>query len=129
MAQHNELGKKGEELARRYLEEQHIKILACNWRKGRAEIDIVGLEEEEMLFIEVKTRSTLLFGEPMDAIDVKKMQRLYWAAIHFMEQFGHEGSIRFDVVSVLLSHDNSGEIRYIRDAFFPDGFAEGWRYP
>ena len=58
MAQHNQLGKKGEELAVQYLQEKGYTILAINWQEHKFEIDIVAQHKHEMVFVEVKTRST-----------------------------------------------------------------------
>jgi len=72
MAEHNELGKKGEELAVEYLQQNGYKILDRNWTFQKAEIDIIATKENILAIVEVKTRSSLDFGSPQDFVDAKK---------------------------------------------------------
>ena len=66
MAQHNDIGKLGEELAQQHLVKQGFAILERNYRKGRYEVDIIAYKEGLMVFVEVKTRSNLDYGDPED---------------------------------------------------------------
>ncbi len=72
MAEHNELGKKGEELAVNHLEENGYEILERNWVFQKAEIDIIAQKDEVLAIVEVKTRSSLDFGSPQDFVKPKK---------------------------------------------------------
>ena len=75
MAEHNELGKAGENVAVAYLEEHGYLIRHRNWRKGHFELDIVAAKENELVIVEVKTRSNTLFAQPEEAVDLPKIKR------------------------------------------------------
>lgn len=103
---HNQrLGRRGEELAARHLRRLGHEILDRNWRSpsGRGELDIVTLLEERVIAVEVKTRSSVAFGHPFEAIRRAKLERLYrlgweWCAVN-----GMAGRLaRVDVIAVLL---------------------------
>ncbi len=119
MARHNEIGKRGEEIAEALLREQGFTILENNWRFRRLEVDLIAMEENVLVFVEVKTRSNDYFGKPEDFVDKKKERHLAQAAAGYMHQIGHDWAIRFDVVSVLLKNEDEWEAELIRDAFFP----------
>jgi putative endonuclease len=119
MGKHNETGKKGEDLAAVFLENQGITILERNWRHGRAEVDIIGMEDKTMIFVEVKTRSDDYFERPEAAVDAKKRSLLSRAAIAYMHKSGHDWLIRFDVVSIILRGAHPPQIDFLKDAFFP----------
>ncbi len=72
MARHNELGKKGEELAEKFLRDKGYDIIAKNWRYDKDEIDIIARDGDEIVIVEVKTRSTDFYGFPEDAVDSQK---------------------------------------------------------
>lgn len=120
MAEHNLLGKRGEAAALQFLKLRGMDILHNNWRAGKREIDIIAKDGKHLVFCEVKTRSDDRFGFPEESIGTVKQQHLYEAARFFLEQFPHDGPLRFDVVSVLLNH-YSTKIYYCPDAFFPLG--------
>jgi len=117
MADHNILGKKGETLALKMLSEKGYKILETNWRHKRDEIDIIALDGNEIVIVEVKTRSTDFFGDPEDSVDDLKMERLVRAADEYLEQNSLENECRYDIVSIIIN--NKISIRHIEDAFFP----------
>ena len=70
MAKHNDLGKAGENAAAAYLEKEDYLIRHRNWRKGHFELDIVAAKDNELVVVEVKTRSNTEFTQPEDAVDV-----------------------------------------------------------
>ena len=76
MAEHNELGKLGEELAVEFLRKNGYEILETNWTFQKAEIDIIAQKENILAVVEVKTRSSLEFGLPQDFVKPKKIQLL-----------------------------------------------------
>jgi len=119
MAQHNELGKKGEELALAFLKEQGFSILETNWRYKKAEVDIIGMDGDILVFVEVKTRSTQLFGEPEEFIDSKKQALIAMAGAEYMAKINHDWEIRFDVISIILKPGYPMKLKHIKDAFFP----------
>ncbi|HRD83366.1 MAG TPA: YraN family protein [Saprospiraceae bacterium] len=118
MAQHNDTGQAGEELAAQFLEQQGFQILHRNWRFGRAEVDIVAMDGPALVLVEVKARSSDHFGRPEDFVSAKKQRFLAEAASRYMEMYGHDWEIRFDVVAVLFNPET--EITHFRDAFFPE---------
>lgn len=116
MAQHNELGKSGEQHAIDFLERKGYRILDQNWRTGHKEIDIVALHGGKIIFVEVKTRSTDVFGSPEEFVDDKKIKRILSAADTYMKMHRFSARVRFDIISVLIQHDKV-DIHHIEDAF------------
>lgn len=101
MSEHNDTGREGEALAASFLLQKGYEIIDRNWRYGPKEIDIVARDGDTMVFVEVKTRSTLAFELPQEAVTKKKMKNLVEAADAYLIQhnIGLEG--RFDIVAVL----------------------------
>jgi putative endonuclease len=120
MSKHINLGALGEKIGRDYLLGKGYTILEQNWRYSRAEIDIIAKEGEVLVFVEVKTRSTALFGEPALAVTPKKQALLVDAASAYMERIQHEWEIRFDIISIVMT-DKDHDLEHYKDAFFP-----GW---
>ncbi len=118
MAKHNELGKKGEAIAVDFLLEKGYKILETNWRYSRAEIDLIAMDGEILVFVETKTRSHRNHGDPTDAISPKKRMLMMDAATRYMESIQHEWAIRFDIISV-VADDRGAEIIHHIDSFSP----------
>ena len=118
LAQHNDLGKDGERLARQLLESKGYQILEENWRESRAEVDLVAMDGEILVFVEVKSRSNLSFGPPEAFVTARKKKMLAHAASAYMEKIGHEWEIRFDIVAVAFA-GGSPAIEHFEDAFFP----------
>ena len=85
MAAHNELGKWGEDLATTYLEQKGYTIMERDWKSGRRDIDIIARDENTIVFVEVKTRRSSVFGEPEEAIDFHKLQNLQQAINHYVK--------------------------------------------
>lgn len=120
MASHNDLGRKGEQIARRYLEERGYRILEANWTYGRAEIDLVALTGGRLIFVEVKTRSSNAFGEPEDFVGFAKQRLMERAANGYINRLNFNGEIRFDIISILFDREGGHRVRHIEDAFWPD---------
>jgi putative endonuclease len=118
MAEHNETGRQGEDLAATYLSDNGYEILEQNWRHGKNEIDIVCMKEEFIVFVEVKTRSTVYFGHPEESVDKKKKSFLILAANAYVSQKNINQEVRYDIVSVLIDQHRH-TIRHIEDAFYP----------
>lgn len=119
MAYHNKLGKDGELLAVEYLKENGYTIIHTNWIGNRHEIDIIACNSLYLVFIEVKTRSSELWGKPNDAIGAKKMKRMVSAADYYIQTSDIDLPIRFDVISIILSQSKLVEFEHIEDAFLP----------
>ena len=121
MAKHNELGKAGEDAAVTYLEQHGYIIRDRNWRKGHFELDIVAAKENELIVIEVKTRSNTLFTEPEDAVDLPKIRRTVRAADTYLKLFQIDSPVRFDIITV-VGDDGDFKIEHIKEAFYPPLF-------
>lgn len=121
MAEHNELGKKGEDLAVEFLLQNDYKILERNWTFQKAEIDIIAKKENFLAVIEVKTRSTLDFGSPQDFVKPKKIQLLIKAVNAYIndreKDFDDALEIRFDIIAIHKSEETFA-IEHLTDAFY-----------
>jgi putative endonuclease len=96
------LGKKGEDIALQYLLKKGYTLLEKNWRFHHKEVDIIAIDGPDLVFIEVKTRSSDWFGAPEEAVDNKKQQFLALAAEAFVTFRNLDVNIRFDVISIIL---------------------------
>lgn len=118
MDQRKVTGQEGEELAARYLEEQGYKILERNYRCALGEIDIIACDNEDLVFIEVKTRTSRAFGYPQESITRSKQFRLKKIALKYLaEKRPLYRNYRFDVVSILMRNGKIDSIDVIRNAF------------
>ena len=114
----DENGRLGEDLAHRYLRKHGCTIVAHNFtaRSGAGEIDLVAWEGGVLVFVEVKTRSSVDFGAPDAAVDEEKQRRIAIAAREYGRRARVEESrMRFDTISVLLG--DRPQIEWRRDAF------------
>jgi len=111
------LGKWGEAAAAKFLRKRRMKILARNVRTPVGEIDIIAREGNTLVFVEVKTRRSGLFGLPQEAVGPTKQRQLRRAAQWYLGD-GHGKGLqpRFDVVAVRVG-ENGPEIEHIPDAF------------
>lgn len=116
MAQHNDLGKFGEEQASKYLIEQGYQILARNYRFRKAEIDIIAQKDSFLTVVEVKTRKNSDFGEPESFVNPKKMKLLISAANEFVCTQDIDAEVRFDIISITI--EPQLHIEHIEDAYY-----------
>jgi putative endonuclease len=116
MAQHNEVGKKGEEAAEQYLVNQGYTILEKNWYYNKAEVDIIAQHRNTLVVVEVKTRSSLDFGAPQNFVTPKKIKLLVNAIDHYINVHNLNLDIRFDIISVHHAN-NYYSVEHIPDAF------------
>lgn len=117
MAEHNELGKLGEELAVEYLQKAGYEILETNWVFQKAEIDIIAKKGEIIAVIEVKTRSSIDFGLPQDFVNPKKIQLLVKAINEYIISNDSDAEVRFDIISIQKIEKNF-KIEHLIDAFY-----------
>lgn len=97
------VGKKGEELAKMYIQKQGYKIIECNRRFSRlCEIDIIALDKNTLVFIEVKTRTTNVCGMPFEAITKSKYNHIKKGLFLYMQEHPEYKKFRIDAMSVLL---------------------------
>ena len=101
-------GKKGEDLACRYLQQQGCRILDRNVRYKMGEIDVVALDGDHICFVEVKARTRTDYGMPRDAVDARKQQKLVRCAQLYLKLhpgFAERFSPRMDIVEILYRED------------------------
>ena len=110
------IGKIGEQLSTQYLKEAGIKIITRNFRNEYGEIDIIGLDGEDLVFFEVKTRSSDSLGSPEIAITDAKLQHMINSAVSYMQEFGNNENWRIDVLAVSLQIvKQHSEIKWIKN--------------
>jgi|ERR1022692_1286179 putative endonuclease len=118
MAEHNQTGTTGEELAASFLEKKGYSVLEKNWRFGHEEIDILASKDSTLVVAEVKTRKSNFFGEPEEFVTRQKQKHLIKAANAYIEKNNLDLEVRFDIISIILS-GNEQKIFHIEDAFHP----------
>lgn len=116
MAEHNVLGKQGEDIACNFLESKGYIILERNWKWRRLELDIITRKGNELVIIEVKTRRNNIYGEPEESINNSKINRIINAADSYIKKNKVDLNVRFDVISITGNIDNF-EIKHIKNAF------------
>src|SRR6187549_3097148 len=104
MAEHNELGKFGEELAVDFLQKNSYNILETNWIFQKAEIDIIAQKGNILAVVEVKTRSSIDFGLPQDFVKPKKIQLLVKAVNEYVIAENLDVEVRFDIIAICKNH-------------------------
>lgn len=110
------LGKRGEDLAHRFLQQSGYAVVARNYRPqpGGAEIDIIAHDGETLVFVEVKSRSTEEFGSPDRAVGLEKQRHMLRAALEYARRAGTDWHLlRFDIVNVIFS--DPPEITHLKD--------------
>ncbi|MBI1746850.1 MAG: YraN family protein [Acidobacteria bacterium] len=113
MSQHIRVGQEGERLALQFLQKQGYDIIARNFQGHAGEIDIIAYDKEFLVFIEVKTRTSVEYGRPADAVDKEKQKALHGAAGEFRAAYNMQGHpYRFDIVSILLAKQKPQIILY-----------------
>ena len=111
------LGRRGERAAEKYLRRSGYRIVKRNFRAAGAEIDLVAMDGETLVFVEVKTRRSLEAGAPEEAVDERKQKRMRRAAeIFAMRYRADDVTMRFDVIAVDASGERL-EIELLRNAF------------
>ncbi len=116
MSKNKEIGNKGESIAAKYLNRLGYRIITTNYRFEKTEIDIIAREEDVLIFIEVKTRKSLNYGLPEDAVDNKKIENILDCANYYINITHWTGPIRFDIISIMLFPEIS--INHLKDAFY-----------
>ena len=107
------LGKKGEKLVYKYVKKLGMKIIETNYRTPFGEADLITIDKDEIVFIEVKTRTSDKYGAPREAVGKQKRQRYMQIAKFCWKLDGEEPNARFDVAEVY----ENGEIEYYKNAF------------
>ena len=117
MAQHNELGKKGEQLAVDFLLKTGYEIIERNYRFDKAEVDIIAQQNDTLAIVEVKTRSSTDFGNPQDFVKPKQIQRLVKAIDEYINTNALDVEVRFDIIAI-VKENNGFNIEHLENAFY-----------
>ncbi len=118
MAAKDELGRAGEARAAAHLERLGWQVLDRNWRCRDGELDIVALDAGELVIVEVKTRSGLGFGHPLEAIDRHKRNRLWYLAMawaHAHPELAHGRRLRIDAIAVIGPDPARAKVEHVVD--------------
>jgi putative endonuclease len=111
-------GKKGEEIAVKFLEEKGYTILDRNWSYGHKELDIIALDGEVLVIVEVKSRTPDRYENPADSITDGKIRNILEATEAYMFQKGIDRNVRFDYISNIFFPDHIAT-EHIPSAFIP----------
>jgi putative endonuclease len=112
------LGYFGETLACNHLQSKGFVILHRNWRSFKFEIDIIAQKDEYIVIVEVKTRTSIDFGEPYSFVSKKKQSQLVKAAQRYADISNIDCEMRFDIISIVIQ-DEQYDIEHIEHAFTP----------
>ena len=116
-ADHIELGRRGEDIAARYLTTRGAEVLVRNYRFSRAELDIVARTPAGLHFVEVKTRAYQDLDAAAAAVARRKQRNVMSAASRYMDDHDYDGPFQFDIVVVLLGPAGTSRVQWRRDAF------------
>lgn len=119
MAQHNDFGKWGENVAASYLMRKGYRIIERDWRYSHKDIDIIAVYDDTLVFVEVKTRRNDDFMRPEQAVDWKKIKNITLAANNYVKTHRIDLQLRFDIVSIVGSEGGECKIDHIENAFLP----------
>ncbi|WP_316805876.1 YraN family protein [Pedobacter agri] len=120
MASHNDLGKAGEDIAKQYLEASGYEVLDENWTFGKAEVDLIVYKNGIMVFVEVKTRTSVAFGQPEEFVHKAKQKQMELASAEYIALMNHQNDIRFDIIAITFTKNKNYNLNHIEDAFWPE---------
>lgn len=114
-ARNSNLGSYGERVAAQRLVEQGMVLVDRNWRCELGEVDLVLRDGDVLVFCEVKTRTSVAYGHPLEAVTPAKGARLRRLAVRWVEEHGvHPEGIRIDLVGVLLAERGAAEVEHVQ---------------
>ena len=113
----SDIGKWGEDVARKFLEKEGYAILETNWLSGHKEVDIIATCNNCVGFVEVKTR-TSKFANPADAVNKQKQKFLIYAANYYVRSKGLDLEVRFDIITIVATQGKV-QIEHMKNAFYP----------
>lgn len=116
MAKHIVQGKKAEEIAANYLLEKNYQILDKNYRRGRAEVDIIAKKQNFIIFVEVKSLKSSLGVHPEQQVTKEKINLIHSAANVYQYEQNWNGNIQFDIIAITFFTKHY-EIAHFKDAF------------
>lgn len=117
MAQHNQLGKKGEQLAVDFLINKGYTIKERNYRFGKAEVDIIAKKDNILTIVEVKTRSSSDFGLPQEFVKPKQIQQLVKVVDDYVLKNELDVEVRFDIIAIVKTGADFS-IEHLKDSFY-----------
>ena len=117
MAKHNQLGKQGELKAQEFLTSLDFKIRERNWRYNKGEIDIIVEKGDLLVFVEVKTRSSLAFGLPQDFVKNNQVKKLIEVANAYVAEVDWQGDVRFDIIAIHQEGEKN-TLEHLEEAFY-----------
>ena len=118
MAAKDELGRRGEDIAVRYLEHHGLVVLSRNWRCREGELDLVATDGERLVVCEVKTRSGTGYGEPSEGVTPAKAARIRRVTAAWLRAYRVGWcEVRFDVLAVLCPQDGPVTVEHLQGAF------------
>ncbi len=124
--EHLRRGELGERAAEKYLRKLGMKFLVRNFRSARGEVDLIFRDEDCLVFVEVKTRSSEEWTRPAAAVDARKKRLLSQTALDYLRLLKNpQVKIRFDIVEVLLKDGEVREVRHLPNTF---PMSKGYRY-
>ena len=118
MAEHNELGKLGEQLAQKFLIKKGYEISETNWRCRKYEVDIIAIKDKILVFVEVKTRTPGLVSTPEDSMTAAKQKQLIGAADVYIKERNINLDARIDLISIYVK-DKKYWIKHTENAITP----------
>src|SRR6266487_1364226 len=123
---HLQYGLLGERAAKKHLKQQGLKFLTANFRSERGEVDLVFRDDDCLVFVEVKTRSSEDWTRPAAAVDARKRRLLSQTALDYLRLLKKPRvKLRFDIVEVLLQAGEVREVRHLPNTF---GLSAPYRY-
>ena len=116
--EHLRRGELGERAAKQHLQKRGLKFLTANFRSERGEIDLIFRDDDCLVFVEVKTRSSEDWTRPAAAVDARKKRLLSLTALDYLRLLKNpEVKFRFDIVEVLLTDGAVREVRHLPNSF------------
>jgi len=116
--EHLRRGELGERSAKKHLQQQGLKFLTANFCSAQGEIDLIFRDDDCLVFVEVKTRSSEAWTRPAAAVDARKRRLLSQTALHYLKLLKRpQVKIRFDIVEVLLRDGKVLEVRHLPNTF------------
>ena len=109
-------GKKAEDLACCYLQQQGLDLVTRNYQCRHGELDLIMLDDEILVFIEVRLRNNQRYGSALESIDVHKRRKLIFTVNHYLQHENYLREMRFDVITI----HNDNALEWFRDAFSTD---------
>ncbi|MCX8030290.1 MAG: YraN family protein [Thermodesulfovibrionales bacterium] len=112
----SKIGNRGENIAANYLREKGYLLLHRNYLTPYGEVDIIAKENNTLVFVEVKTRKRMTFGNPYESVTLKKQAKLKNIALFYLKNIQELYQVRFDVISIKFENGQT-KIEHIKDAF------------